>query len=105
MENPGLLWKGGDRQRAHPRNQMHWVELSCCCLLCPETAVKCVRLGRNVWGIKEVLRWLPLSAKLSCASQHLAALLLKADLFLHLVTKIIISGAHQEGVGGVLNFR
>lgn len=83
---------------------MHWVELWCCYLLCPETAVKRVRLGRNVWGIKEVLRWLPLRAKLSCASQHLAALPLKADLFLHLVTKIIISGAHQVGGGGVLHF-
>lgn len=82
---------------------MHWVELWRCCLLCPEMAVKCVRLRRNVWGIKKVFRWLPLGAKLRSASQHLAALL-KADLFLYLVIKIILSCAHQIGVGGVLNF-
>ena len=41
-------------------------------------------------GMNAVLRWLPLCAKLSCASRRLASLLLNAHLVSHLVTKIII---------------
>lgn len=40
-------------------------------------------------GMNAVLRWLPLCAKLSCASRRLASLLLNAHLVSHLVTKII----------------
>lgn len=43
--------------------------------------------------------------KASYASQHLAALLLKAHLFLYLVTKIILSGAHEQVWGVVLSLQ
>lgn len=103
MENPRLPGKGGARQWAHPQMQRHGVGLWCGCLLRPETAVTCVRLKGNVWGRKGVFRWLSLCAKLSCASQHLAFLLSKAELFLPLFPKAVISGTHREGAGGVLN--